>query len=135
MENVRGLLSASYHNKSIFQQMVQDLERPGYQLYYLSNGKQYLDDEYNPYNPTDFVIKTEEYGIPQARHRVIILGVRNDISARPEPLKPSPRTTSAETLDDLPRVRSGLSTNDSLPGGSRRFGKSHGKIGGRMWIR
>ena len=113
MENVRGLLSASHHNKSMFQQMVQDLKGPGYQLYYLSNGKQYLDDEYNPYNPTDFVIKTEEYGIPQARHRVIILGVRNDISSRPEPLTPSQRVTSAETLDDLPRVRSGLSTNDN----------------------
>ena len=88
MENVRGLLSASHQNRSMFQQMVEDLKTPGYQLYYLSNGKQYLDDEYNPYNPTDFVVKTEEYGIPQARHRVIVLGVRNDISARPEPLTP-----------------------------------------------
>ena len=112
MENVRGLLSASHRNKSMFQQMVQDLRRPGYQLYYLSNGKQHFDDEYNPYNPTDFVVKTEEYGIPQARHRVIILGVRDDISARPEPLKPGPKITSAEVLDDLPRVRSGLSSGD-----------------------
>ncbi len=116
MENVRGLLSASLHNKSMFQQMARDLEGPGYQLYYLSNGKQYLDDEYHPYNPTDFVIKTEEYGIPQARHRVIILGVRNDVSTRPKPLKPSQCVTSAEALDGLPRVRSGLSTNDNPVG-------------------
>lgn len=112
MENVRGLLSASHQNTSMFQQMVQDLRGPGYQLYYLSNGKQYLDDGYNPYNPTDFVVKTEEYEIPQARHRVIILGVRNDISARPEPLTPGRRITSAEVLNDLPRVRSGLSSGD-----------------------
>lgn len=112
MENVRGLLSASHQNRSMFQQMVRDLRGPGYRLYYLSNGKQYLDDEYNPYNPTDFVVKTEEYGIPQARHRVIVLGVRNDISARPEPLTPGKKVTSAEVLDDLPRVRSGLSSGD-----------------------
>ena len=112
MENVRGLLSASHQNKSMFRQMVQDLKGPGYQLYYLSNGQQYLDDEYNPYNPTDFVVKTEEYGIPQARHRVIILGVRNDISARPEPLARGQKITSAEVLNDLPRVRSGLSSGD-----------------------
>ena len=112
MENVRGLLSASHQNTSMFQQMVRDLRGPGYQLYYLSNGKLYLHDEYNPYNPTDFVVKTEEYGIPQARHRVIVLGVRNDISARPEPLTPGHKVTSAQVLDDLPRVRSGLSAGD-----------------------
>ena len=112
MENVRGLLSASHQSKSMFRQMVQDLKAPGYQIYYLSNGKRYLDDEYNPYNPTDFVVKTEEYGIPQARHRVIILGVRSDISARPKPLTPSRQITSAEVLNDLPEVRSGLSSGD-----------------------
>lgn len=112
MENVRGLLSASHQNKSMFQQMVQDLRGPGYQLYYLSNGKQHLHDKYNPYNPTDFIVKAEEYGIPQARHRVIILGVRDDISAKPAPLTPRQKITSAEVLNDLPKVRSGLSSGD-----------------------
>ena len=64
MENVRGLLSASHQNKSIFQQMVQDLTRPGYQLYYLANGKRHFGDEYNPYNPTDFVVKNRRIRNP-----------------------------------------------------------------------
>ena len=113
MENVRGLLSASHKNKSMFQQMVQDLREPGYRLYHLTKGKPHFCDDDNSFNPTDFVIKTEEYGIPQARHRVIILGVRNDIYGKPEPLALSPRVTSAEVLNDLPWVRSGLSTQDN----------------------
>ena len=113
MENVRGLLSASHHNKSMFQQMVQDLRQPGYRIYHLTNGKLHLGDEDYSSNPTEFVVKTEQYGIPQARHRVIILGVRNDISARPTPLTLGQRVTSAEVLNDLPRVRSGLSSGDS----------------------
>ena len=113
MENVRGLLSASHHNKSMFQQMIQDLREPGYRIYHLTNGKLHLDDEDCSSNPTEFVVKTEEYGVPQARHRVIILGVRNDISTRPEPLTLGQKVTSAEVLNDLPRVRSGLSSGDS----------------------
>lgn len=112
MENVRGLLSASYQNASMFQQILRDLKAPGYQLYYLSNPQQYLSDEFNPWNPADFVVKSEEYGIPQARHRVIILGVQNDISAKPKPLIPGRKITSAEVLDDLPKVRSELSSGD-----------------------
>jgi DNA (cytosine-5)-methyltransferase 1 len=29
--------------------------------------------------PADFIVKAEEYGVPQARHRVIIVGVRKDV--------------------------------------------------------
>ena len=112
MENVRGLLSASHHNKSVFQQMIQDLLEPGYRIYHLTNGKMHLGDDDSPSNPAEFVVKTEEYGIPQARHRIVILGVRNDISTRPEPLTLGHKVTSAEVLNDLPRVRSGLSFSD-----------------------
>ena len=30
----------------------------------------------------DFVIKAEEYGVPQARHGVILLGIRNDTALK-----------------------------------------------------
>ncbi|PSV26082.1 DNA cytosine methyltransferase [Photobacterium sp. GB-56] len=34
-------------------------------------------------NPTDFLIKAKNYGAPQARHRVILLGVRADVEGVP----------------------------------------------------
>ena len=68
-------------------------------------------------SPTDFIVKSEEYGIPQARHRVIVLGVRDDITGRPDPLLPETgRIESSRVLNGLPRVRSGLSRQDSPDG-------------------
>ena len=57
-----------------------------------------------------FIIRAEEYGIPQARHRVILLGVRSDIEVTPEKLvrAGSIRTTNS-VIGDLPPLRSGLS--------------------------
>ncbi len=120
MENVRGLLSASRRNKPIFREMLNQPCEPGgdsgrrYQLYSLTVGKQYLGDWVPPSDLADFVVKTEDYGIPQSRHRVIILGVRADISAQPEPLLPATgRVNAKSVLAGLPRVRSGLSREDS----------------------
>lgn len=123
MENVRGLLSASRRNKPIFREMLNQLCEPGgasghhYQLYPLTSGKQYLGDWGRPSDLVDFVVKTESYGIPQSRHRVIILGVRADISAKPDPLLPESGSVNAKSvLAGLPRVRSGLSRQDSPDG-------------------
>ena len=124
MENVRGLLSASVHDKSIFGQMLDDLEKPqgtsepsgqGYRIYSLTTKG--FSNCGNSSDPTKFVVKAEEYGVPQARHRVVVLGVRADISLEPEPLTQQHEKVNAnEVLDDLPNVRSGLSTKDSLEG-------------------
>ena len=38
-------------------------------------------DGYPHWRPGDFVVKSEDYGIPQSRHRVIILGIREDLSS------------------------------------------------------
>ena len=35
------------------------------------------------YDTKDFTIQAEKYGIPQTRHRVILLGIRNDIGFVP----------------------------------------------------
>ncbi|CAG0963278.1 partial DNA (cytosine-5)-methyltransferase 1, partial [Anaerolineae bacterium] len=51
----------------------------------------------------------EEYGIPQARHRVIILGIRSDLVVRPRQLITAPMVSIEQVIDDLPRLRSGLS--------------------------
>ena len=122
MENVRGLLSASVHNQSVFQRMIDDLStlgstsgqpNPRYRIDSLTTES--LGNCRLSSDPTSFVVKAEEYGVPQARHRVILLGVRDDITLTPEPLmRLNSRLNASEVLDDLPKVRSGLSTHDSL---------------------
>ena len=57
-ENVGGLRSANEGNA--FQVIMRDLKEAGYRIY-----------------PN--LYKFEEYGVPQARHRVIIVGIREDL--------------------------------------------------------
>ena len=58
----------------------------------------------------DFVIKAEDYGIPQARHRVIMIGIRNDCDLKPTTLNASSdKITVKQAISDLPKLRSGLS--------------------------
>ena len=132
MENVKGLLSASYRNRLIFGRMKEDLREPmmafpklrgrssrnhRYRLYSLTARVALLGDPVESSSPTDFVIKSERFGIPQARHRVVLVGVRDDISAIPDPLLPNPKTVdAAKVLDGLPRLRSGLSRRDTPEG-------------------
>ncbi|MFG0315483.1 MAG: DNA cytosine methyltransferase, partial [Phycisphaerales bacterium] len=81
MENVKGLLSATSRNGSfVFERILADLRCPPgsphrYHLFALSRGEgsngQLFTDEHDPGN---FVVECERHGIPQARHRVIILG-------------------------------------------------------------
>jgi DNA (cytosine-5)-methyltransferase 1 len=59
------------------------------------------------------VIEGEKYGIPQTRHRVILLGLRDDVSAQPSLLIPVGKPVKAgEVLEGLPRLRSGFSHGD-----------------------
>jgi DNA (cytosine-5)-methyltransferase 1 len=65
--------------------------------------------------PRDYVIKSELYGIPQCRHRVILLGVREDLVAtHPLPLlTPSAeQVTVADAIGNLPPLRSSISREE-----------------------
>ena len=72
-----------------------------------------INDINESLDPHDFIIRTENYGIPQARHRVILLGIRDDIASDLENfkrLKPSKdKPTVQHVLSDLPKLRSRLS--------------------------
>ncbi|WP_343317514.1 DNA cytosine methyltransferase [Arthrobacter sp. TMP15] len=78
MENVKGLLSSKNGDQSMFQTILADLKR-------LPSGVSYeirslvVDAEPNDIAPNDFIIRSEDYGVPQKRHRVILLGVRSDV--------------------------------------------------------
>lgn len=56
-ENVGGIRSAN--NGKAFEKILEDMENAGYIIY-------------------PHLYKFEEYGVPQARHRVIIIGIRKD---------------------------------------------------------
>jgi DNA (cytosine-5)-methyltransferase 1 len=62
---------------------------------------------------TNFVVRAEQYDVPQARHRVILLGVRDDLrDVKPEHLKMKALVPARQVLDGLPTLRSGLSDGD-----------------------
>jgi DNA (cytosine-5)-methyltransferase 1 len=69
MENVKGILSSRIDDDLIFHHILDDLEQAGYRIYSLVKTRQ---PDSRP-DPHDFVICSEQYGIPQERHRVILL--------------------------------------------------------------
>ena len=103
MENVKGLLSATLNNQRIFERMYGDLQEPEealrrecrpvhrdvlrkpfrYKLYSLVKPGKTSSSKLS-----DFVVRMENFGVPQARHRIIILGVREDIDIIPSILEP-----------------------------------------------
>lgn len=124
MENVKGLLSAKLDGASVFDRMLDDLSHPRsstslqarliagnveYQIHSLvQHPEQSLID--GPRDPQEFVIRCEQYGIPQARHRVILLGVRSDVKMTSSCLlRPAPEVSIRKVIGRLPRLRSGLS--------------------------
>ena len=125
MENVKGLLSATLEDQHIFERMYEDLQEPGkalereerpfktpaythkpyrYKLYSLIKS-----GEISNLNLSDFVVYMEYFGVPQTRHRVIILGIREDIDITPKTLQQQNTIVVDKVLCGLPEVRSGLS--------------------------
>jgi DNA (cytosine-5)-methyltransferase 1 len=105
MENVKGLLSSSAKGIEIFSRMLEDFAGAGYRIHSCVTENPDRD-----LLPGDYVIKAEHYGIPQRRHRVILLGVRQDVTYRPRSLQKSDATIPIEdAIGDLPRIRSRVS--------------------------
>ncbi|TVR63372.1 MAG: DNA cytosine methyltransferase [Candidatus Competibacteraceae bacterium] len=137
MENVKGLLSSHIAGRRLFPRILQDLTSPAtlegqdrrrvhpqYRLYSLIDGYSFRQGQ-NPdsIRPEQLIIQAEHYGIPQTRHRVILLGVREDLASlldrlgRPFPCL-NPLTgpegqllgiSTRQVLASLPPLRSGLS--------------------------
>ena len=116
MENVKGLLSARVKGELVINRIIADLTSPkdalgmssnglGYRLYSLS------EDELPSLEPDPrlFLVRAEEYGVPQARHRMFIVGIRQEINIRPGRLKPQNPPSLVQTIGNLPKIRSGIS--------------------------
>ena len=120
MENVKGMLSSSVDGSPIFLRVLADLRasagEDSYELFALAPGE---PSSGLVASGRDFVIRAEDFGVPQARHRVIVVGLRRDIadrlprSARPRLQRRDRRTTVSEVLDAMPPLRSGIGSGDS----------------------
>lgn len=124
MENVKGILSSQVGGQRLFGRILEDLSNPrlalgksggkGYRLYSLTPGTHARDLFDKP--DRDWLVRSESFGVPQARHRVILMGVRDDISREPGSLVPEQDLVpAAAVLSDLPRLRSGLSGEEDTP--------------------
>ena len=121
-ENVKGLLSSRLESEPTFDRILADLRDPTRILAHRNGHLGRLrpatyticsfvvpSNECPEPSGSDVVIRAEQYGIPQARHRVILLGIRSDLQAEPETLKCRNEIPAARVLRDLPRLRSMLS--------------------------
>jgi len=108
MENVPGLLSAQHLGKRMFELICGDLRGAGYELHPVNpNGSTGADND----DPSRFVVAANEFGVPQSRSRVFILGLRRDLALEPSTLTRAsgPEITVRDVIHDLPRIRSRLS--------------------------
>jgi DNA (cytosine-5)-methyltransferase 1 len=128
-ENVKGLLSSTQDGVNVFAKILADLASPAtalrmptrralsYRLYALGPSAQLDLFTQNGKTRTapDFLVLSEQHGIPQSRHRIIVLGVRSDVAGMPLPLELRSTIDTGHVLDDLPAIRSRLSQEpDSL---------------------
>lgn len=118
MENVKGLLSAKINGAHVFPEIVEGLERPGgrngprYRLVPLVMPKAGLDATH--LDPSSYLLRAETLGVPQARHRVILLGVSEEIfSGHTKFLVPDDRRVLvSEVIGSLPKLRSGVTDHE-----------------------
>lgn len=144
MENVKGMLSSKIGGKLIFEKILADLVNPDgkklrYRIVSLCAPGSLFGHE-----PEDFIIRAEHFGIPQARHRVILCGIREDIDAIPGLLNPRAPVFVHHALHGLPPLRSRLSNKSDSAAGwhqtltegvqlmQRRGGKDFRDVAARM---
>lgn len=116
MENVKGLLSAKVEGEPIINRIVADLEDPTAALETGSDGLSYrLRSLSEPNSPEDdgdprrFLVRAEKHGVPQARHRMFIVGIRGDLDVEPQTLRFEHSPTVWEAIGNMPEIRSGVS--------------------------
>ena len=123
MENVRGILSARYNHKSVFEDVMGALQNAGrkglYQLFALSPATQGISWT-DGLDPQDFLVRAEEHGVPQRRHRVFVICIRRDVASElPESMFPKlapadDRVSVNDVVAGMPMLRSRLSRGDSV---------------------
>ena len=122
MENVKGLLSSKMQGDLLIRKILSDLHNPAaalrlknarrrhcYRIHSVVADTATSPDLFDDRMHTEFVVRCEDYGVPQERHRIILLGVRDDIGELPRPLEAQEEMPLKRFINGLPRLRSGLS--------------------------
>jgi len=109
MENVKGLLSAKIGGEPVINRIVSDLTSPKKAVGNKANGLGYklfsLSEDEKPgenVDPRLFLVRAEKYGVPQARHRMFIVGIRDDLDIKPGRLRPHAPPTLRQTIGVFP---------------------------------
>ena len=121
MENVKGMLSARLGDDLVIEKVLKSLRHAAgidsYRLYTIAGPECGLWNEDR--SPSDFLVRANEHGVPQARHRVIVVCVRRDI-AKALPVvdllrleKSDRRVSVMEVIGHMPRLRSRISRRDN----------------------
>lgn len=124
LENVKGVLSSKVNGELVFEEIMHDLSSLGgagaepYRLQALRiEGKKLRLAPVE--KPRDFITRAEDFGVPQRRHRVIIVGIRADLAGRAQQAcidLPAPEEmTVGEMIGGLEKLRSGLSRTADSP--------------------
>jgi DNA (cytosine-5)-methyltransferase 1 len=111
------MLSSTVESRLIFEMLMEDLASLGtghghhYELraIRLADGMATLQEAAQP---SDFIVRAEQFGVPQRRHRVIIVGIRSDLAARAVGASisvPCTTRTVDEIIGNMPSLRSGIS--------------------------
>ena len=151
LENVKGILTAKVGGKSVIERLISDLRYPvpasegqeiqsggelEYKIYPLVNysGERTLFNLNTDRDPAEYIIKSERHGIPQARHRFILLGVRSDIAQQPATLRKYKSAVKMwDAIKDLPRIRSKVSgefdSNESWVAAIRKISENDLSLG------
>jgi DNA (cytosine-5)-methyltransferase 1 len=120
LENVTGMRSAHVAGERVFSGILRDLSDPGRALDGRTRAKYRIHSLTSPQvvfcpggdpslvDPSAYIVQSERYGVPQARHRVILVGVREDLHSRPALLMPSQRGSVPvqAVIGHLPSIRS-----------------------------
>ncbi len=136
LENVKGILTSTVGGHEMFKAITSDLSNPAAALgnsvvashrtdHYVLLPVHVVDKQERTTDvvaghPDRFLIRCENHGVPQARHRVVVMGVRDDLMrpdiARLPGLPLVNGGVSIETaLTGLPPLRSGLSRQQDDP--------------------
>ncbi len=122
MENVKGMLSARHEGRLILPRVLDRLRHAGsanrYRLFALSSPCRSLRWT-RGLQPKDFLVRADDHGVPQSRHRVFVVCIRTDIARDlPEHILPNlerrDRTVSVhDVIGAMPALRSRLSRKDN----------------------
>ncbi|WP_241344905.1 DNA cytosine methyltransferase [Pseudomonas aeruginosa] len=129
MENVKGILSSRVGGQQMFPKILRDLADPDAAFGERGNGPKYricslvADDIYesgadpDSIEPANYIIHAEKYGVPQARHRVILLGVSEEYlgALGDHKLTASAGPSIEQVIGNLPPLRSTLTRQADSP--------------------